>query len=150
MTEAYSPEEISSMEASSKVHAAKRAERTERLCKMLTLYVGFTYRGRLGEDAVMEYNPKGKGYAGDLFIVCDNGGEWNIIKINHAWDGQSVAYTAWGFELNTCDQAQRVVQYINGEPINYDAREDAEFCESMFEMAKLPALPSWHRAGAEA
>ncbi len=139
----YTAQEIAEMDSHFKEHAAKSAERVARLCKMLALYVGVSHRGYLGRDAVIEFNPNGKGYAGELFILCDNGGEWNVCKINHPWDGRSVAYTAFGWELNTVDQAARVIQYLRGEEVDYAARETTDFCETMFEVSGLSALPSW-------
>lgn len=69
----------------------------------------------------------------DWIAFSDNGGEFNVSKIN-AGETKSVPYTVWGGMLDGGTMAYRVACAIRGDGIDYEFR-----CDDLIEDARKAA-----------
>lgn len=134
-------EELAEEAARRDEHRRQSVERVDRLVSMLVSLYGL--RRLYGTRFIVEFK-------NEAYTITDNGGEWNIDKINHPNpDFFSVAYTAYRSELDTATQAQRVINYLHGLPIDYNVttdKDNALFCE----LSGIPERPSWQQQSTKA
>jgi hypothetical protein len=72
---------------------------------------------------------------GDMWMLSDNGGELNVTRINSAELTRSEPYTWDGIVLDGATMAYRVRCVLDGDPVDYNLRHDADVLDICKEMA---------------
>lgn len=106
------------------------------LSDMIACFEAFEIRqvGTLQGAIVVEYkanagDPEAPGgtvriWRRDLWTIYDNGGEFNVQRVNDDESHRSIPYTWFGLTLDGATMAWRIRKVLDVEEIDYDFRMD--------------------------
>lgn len=128
------PTDCATMLANGANHDDDRRTRRDLLATMLHCFVGYDDRvvGTLGSGAILIQRAAWP--HGDVFSLCDNGGEMNVDRVNGKEIGRSAPYTAHTRMLDGATLAYRVRCILDGDEIDY-ARDASDMVPILLEMA---------------
>ena len=114
--------------------AAEHDKRIKLFTELLECFDGYDMRvvGTMHEGTLL-IRRKAWPY-GDVFYLCDNGGEVNVGPVNKDDDMRSVAYTRWSCMLDGATLAYRIRCVLDGDEIDYK-RDASDMIPILREMA---------------
>jgi hypothetical protein len=115
-------------------HSEDRERRRELFATMLRCFAGFDMRvvGTLGSGALLIQRAAWP--HGDVFSLCDNGGEMNVDRVNGKEIARSAAYTSKCGLIDGATLAYRVRCILDDDEIDF-TRDHSDMVPILLEMA---------------